>query len=134
MDYEVFIPIVGSICLFGMITAVVVLPAYFKSRERQSLQNVIRAAIEKGQPLPPEVIEAMTKDIQVKAVPSRARDLRKAIVWLAIAAAVITIGVIHGYDEGFDETYGWYAVATVPGFIGLAFLALSLLGKDRKAA
>ena len=68
---EILIPI----ALFAMIAAIVIVPRYFKSLERQKMTETVRLAIEKGQPLPPEVIEALTSRSQAVASPSR--DLRR---------------------------------------------------------
>ena len=57
---EDFIPIFAIFAVFGTITAIIVGPTYFKARERRDIQKTVRAAIDKGQPMPPEVIEADT--------------------------------------------------------------------------
>ena len=127
------VPLVGvliPIAFFAMIAAIFILPAYFKSRERRNLQDTLRVAIEKGQELPPEVINALTTD--AKRPPSRLRDLRNAVIWLAIAGALVAIGVIRAFDEGdMSDAYGWFAAACLPGFIGLAFLGFAALNKER---
>ena len=43
----------------AMIAAIVIAPRYFRSQERQKMADLMRAAIERGQPVPPEVIEAI---------------------------------------------------------------------------
>ena len=58
MSLEPLIPIF----FFAMIAALVVVPRYFRSREREALQATLRTAIEKGQPLPAEVIDAISLD------------------------------------------------------------------------
>ncbi|HRD47742.1 MAG TPA: DUF6249 domain-containing protein, partial [Caulobacter sp.] len=55
--FEILIPLAP----FVMIIAIIVVPAWLKSRERREMQATLRTAIEKGQPLPTEIIEAMTK-------------------------------------------------------------------------
>jgi hypothetical protein len=134
---EVWIPIVGSISLFGMITAVVVLPSYFRSRERRELQATIRAAIEKGQPLPPEVIEAIgSEGARTEVLPSPHRDLRRGVIWLAVALGLVTIGVVDSIGDGYfdiGDADGWWAFAALPGFVGLAFIVLGLISRSRTA-
>ena len=53
---EEFIPI----AFFIMIGAIVLVPAWLKSKERKEMQATLRSAIEKGQPLPPEVIDSLS--------------------------------------------------------------------------
>ena len=66
---EDFIPVIAILSVFGTITAIIVGPTYFKTRERRDMQKTVRAAIDKGQPLPPEVIEALSNEA-ARAAPS----------------------------------------------------------------
>jgi hypothetical protein len=125
MGPEIVVPVVG--CM--MIVAIVCLPIYFKSRERREMQATLRVAIEKGQPIPPEVIEAMTR--AVKMPPTRLRDLRTGVIWLAIG---IGIGLatyfgdfIHG-DGDFDSI----GLACIPAVIGVAFIVLSFFNPNKE--
>jgi len=125
MGVEILIPLAGIF----MIIAIVVGPAWLKSRERREMQAVFRAAVEKGQPLPPELIDAMTKD-QVRKLPSASRDLRMGVILLAlsagIAAAFLTLG--YGIDQDATHIAGF---AAIPGAIGLAFIILSFFNKNK---
>lgn len=114
---EILIPI----SLFAMIAAIVIVPRYLKSLERQKLQDTLRASIEKGAALPPEVIEALTSD--VKPPPSPYRDLRAGIVWLGIAVGFAAMGFAVSFEEP-DALYPMLGVAAFPGFIGLALISL----------
>lgn len=117
--------------IFGTIAALAIVPVYFKSLERQRLQETLRAAIDKGQPLPPEVIEALTSDVKVRPKPSPQRDLRVGIIWVGVAVGIAALGIALSFDEP-DATYPLLGVAAFPGFIGLAFIIISFLarGKD----
>lgn len=124
MGPEIVVPVVG--CM--MIVAVVCLPFYFRSRERREMQRTLRVAIEKGQPVPPELIEAMTKS--VKTPPTRLRDLRVGVIWLAIGigiALATSLGVVHG-DGDFDG----FGIAALPGMIGIAFIVLSFFNPNKE--
>jgi len=124
--------ILVPISLFAAIAAVIILPSYFKSKERERLQDTLRVAIEKGQPLPPEVIEAVARG--GKFMSTRVQDFRKAAIWLAIAGALATIGFIVGWWEGFDHdgVIAPFAMAAIPGFVGLVYLVFGLLNRERK--
>jgi len=116
------------IAVFVMVAVIVVVPRYLKSLERQKMAETLRAAIEKGQPLPPEMINVLTAD--VKPPPSPQRDLRRGMILLAVALALVVMGLLVGQGEP-DATYPMIGLAAIPGFIGLAFIAMSRLGRDR---
>jgi hypothetical protein len=121
---EILVPI----SLFAMIAAIVIVPRYLKSLERQKLQETLRASIEKGAALPPEVVEALTSD--VKPPPSPYRDLRAGIIWLGIAVGFAAMGLAVSFEEP-DALYPMLGVAAFPGFIGLALIALSFVTRKK---
>ncbi|MEH6664153.1 MAG: DUF6249 domain-containing protein [Brevundimonas sp.] len=127
MGSEIFIPL----GLFAMIVAIVAIPAWLKSRDRREMQGTLRAAIEKGQPLPAELIEAMGKDAG-KATPSAQRDMRVGVIWLAIAMGVTVFGFgLSRADAEPEIFYVMGSIAAIPGFIGLAFIVLSFFNKNK---
>lgn len=122
---EILIPL----AFFAMIAAIVLVPRYFKSIERQKLQDTLRAAYEKGQDMPPELITSMIEERKAPiATPDR--DLRTGIIWLGIAIGFAAFGLALGFVEG-DATYPLLGIAAFPGFIGLAFVVLGLIGKKK---
>jgi hypothetical protein len=132
---EDFIPVFAIFAVFGTITAIVVGPTYLKSRERQAMQQTLRHAIDKGQDLPPEVIDAMTRDVS-KNLPSRTRDIRRGIIWLAIGIGIAAFGLINDLswsdgDWGGHVGDGLLGVAAIPVTIGLAFIVLSFFNKNK---
>ena len=120
--------ILVPISFFAMIAAIVIVPRYLKSLERQKLQETLRAAVERGQPIPPEVVDAMTVERKQPGAPER--DLRRGIVWLGVGAGLATFGLVLGYAEP-DATYPLLGIAAFPSFIGLAFLAIYFLTRGR---
>ena len=113
--------------LFAMVGGIVISSRYFRHKERSQMQETLRAAYEKGQPVAPELIEAMQVG-QKAVVRDRGgpeRDLRRGIFWLAWAAALLAAGgAAYYYDPSNDGTGFCMAVAAFPGFIGLAYLAV----------
>ena len=132
---EDFIPLVAILSVFGTITAIAFGPAYLKSREKREMQATVRHAIDKGQQLPPELIEAMTKDVSSK-LPSRTRDIRRGIIWLAVGIGIATFGFLS--ELGWDRTEmenvanGMLGVAAIPITIGLAFIVLSFFNANKE--
>ncbi len=126
---EVLIPLAP----FIMVIAIVVVPAILKSRERKEMQATLRAAIEKGQPLPPEVIEALSKD-NIKAPATAAKDMRVGVILLAVSIGIALFGSAFNFIGGFEETKAVapiVGIAAIPGMIGLAFIVLSFFNKNK---
>lgn len=132
---EDFIPLVAILSVFGTITAIVFGPTYMKFRERREVQETVRAAIDKGQALPPEVIDAMTKDV-TKNLPSRTRDIRRGIIWLAVGIGLAAFGLIndfHSINGGWEDNAGegLLGIAAIPVTVGIAYLILSFFNKNK---
>ncbi|HYC98738.1 DUF6249 domain-containing protein [Brevundimonas sp.] len=131
---EDFIPLFAIFAVFGTITAIIVGPTYLKSREKREMQTTIRHAIDKGQDLPPDLIDAMTKDVASK-LPSRTRDLRRGVIWLAVGIGIAAFGTVsemggNHWNEGFDN--GLLGIACIPVTIGLAFIVLSFFNPNKE--
>jgi hypothetical protein len=124
---EILIPL----AFFAMIAGLVIVPRYFKSMERQKMAETLRVAIEKGQPLPTEVIDAMSSNVRSPGLPpSPQRDLRTGIIWLGIGVGLAAMGGAVSFEEA-DALYPVLGIAAFPIFIGLAFVALALLNKTK---
>jgi hypothetical protein len=136
MDGGFLVPI----ALFAAVAAVFILPSYFRSRDRARMHETLRIAYEKGQPVPPELIEALQVGGQmpIENPQSRAaRDLRAGIVWLAVGLGFVGIGVAFYaglyYVGGASETFASFAaIGAIPIFVGLAFMLLSALGRNKR--
>ena len=126
MDLGILVPLAP----FIMVAAIVCIPAWLRSRERREMQATVRAAIEKGQPLPPELIEAMTKDVKPSKVSSRNRDIRMGVIWLAIGLGFATLGTLISMEES-DAFYPMLGAASIPAVIGLAFIVLSFFNPNK---
>lgn len=130
---EDLVPIIAILAVFGTITAIIVGPTWLKTRERREVQETVRAAIDKGQPLPPEVIDAMSRDV-TKNIPSRSRDLRRGIIWLAVGVGIAAFSIINnmswgGIDSSVDGSL--LGISAIPITIGLAFIVLSFFNKNK---
>ena len=112
---ETLIPIV----LFLSIAVVVALFLYFKNKAKREMQKTMRAAIEKGQELTPEVIERLGSPPVAKN-----RDLRRGIISLAIGVGFIALGLSIPEEEAVGVMLG---VASFPIALGLGFLLMHKL-------
>ncbi|WP_332654872.1 DUF6249 domain-containing protein [Brevundimonas sp.] len=128
-------PILIVAIVFSAITAIVFGPSYLKSREKREIQTTVRHAIDKGQELPPELIDAMTKDVASK-LPSRTRDLRRGVIWLAVGigfAAFSYLSNLGWNDHDMEGAAGaMMGLSAIPVTIGLAFIILSFFNPNKE--
>ena len=128
-------PILIVAIVFSAITAIIFGPSYLKSREKREIQATVRHAIDKGQELPPELIDAMTRDVASK-LPSRTRDLRRGVIWLAVGigfAAFSYLSNLGWSDHDMQEATGaMFGLAAIPVTIGLAFIVLSFFNPNKE--
>ncbi len=104
------------IVLFITIGAVFALIFYLKYKTRHDVQNTVRAAIDKGESLSPELIESLAVSIS-----SPHADLRKGVISLAIGVAGVSFAAMLGEE---DATGPIMALSTFPILLGLAYLGL----------
>ncbi|MFN6982350.1 MAG: DUF6249 domain-containing protein [Brevundimonas sp.] len=130
---EDFIPLFAIFAVFGTITAIVFGPTFLKYREKRDIQETVRHAVDKGQQLPPELIDALTKDVQ-KSLPSRTKDIRRGIIWLATGIGIAAFGVVsdlggNNWDGGMQNPL--LGVSCIPITVGIAFIVLSFFNKHK---
>lgn len=109
---EELIPIV----MFLGLTVVFCTLFWFRYRARREMQETFRMALDKGQELTPEVIDRLGHP-----KPSKDKDLRLGVIWLALAVGLVLIGFAVP-DE--DALRGLLAGAAFPFAIGIAYLIL----------
>jgi len=127
MDGGILVPI----SFFVMIAAIVIGPRYFRSIERQKLADTLRVAMEKGQPLPPEIVDAMSSNVRATGLPpSPQRDMRTGIIWLGVGLGFAALGLTVSFEEP-DALMPLLGFATFPTFNGLAFILLGFLNKPK---
>lgn len=114
MDEEIFIPLGFFLAVFA--TTYVI--ALFRYRGRKAGQATLRAAIEQGQTLDSETIQALTG----YSPPSGDRDLRRGLILLSIAIATVGFGWV--LDDP-DAAKIFYGTALFPGLVGLAYVVMT---------
>jgi len=118
---EVLIPIT----LFVGMTLVFCLFFWFRHRTRNDMQATIRAAIDKGQELSPEIIDRLGSPKAPKD-----RDLRLSLLWIATALGTGVFAFMVP-DHGEDAERALLGIAAFPLFIGLAYLIMWRFGERR---
>lgn len=114
LDEDIIIPVV----MFAGLTIVTCFFFWFRYRSRADAQQTIRLALDKGLELSPELVDSLGQPRN-----SQDRDLRLAIIWLALAAGLVLIGfAVPG--GGAETIRGLLAGAALPFVIGVAYLIM----------
>ena len=115
------------IVLFLTIGGVFAVAFYLKYRTRHDVQNTVRAAIERGESLSPELIETLAVSIS-----SPFADLRKGVISLALGAAGMSFAVLLGEEDAVGPIM---ALSTFPILVGIAYLGLWFFtGRNRASS
>lgn len=112
MQEDFIIPV----ALFVSLAFTVTIGLWLRSRGQAQVQKTIRAAIEKGQELSPELLERMSGGIE----PNQ-RDLRRGVVLSGLALAIGVFAVVLGQEAALRPVLG---VACFPLLMGIAYLIL----------
>ncbi|MEZ5565209.1 MAG: DUF6249 domain-containing protein [Gammaproteobacteria bacterium] len=111
------------IVLFIAIAAVYALKYYFAHRTRRDVQNTVRAALERGDALTPDLLDRLVQ----APVPKRT-DLRRGVIGIGLGIGIGAFGLVVGEP---DAVRPMLAVGLVPLFLGLAYLVLWRLGNGK---
>jgi hypothetical protein len=106
---DTIIPIVAIVFVFGMPVFIVALVVYSRHRRQRLLHETIRTMIEKGVPIPPELLQPQ----QPRRLPKS--DFRRGLVWSAIGLGWFIAFTVKG-------NIGSGALGLIPLLIGAAFL------------
>lgn len=107
--------------MFAALAVILVFFFWFRYRGRSEMQQTIRAAIERGQELTPELVESLGKP----ATPSKDKDLRYALIWIAVAIGFSAMGGAIGAAEAEEEIFLIMSgVAAFPLMLGIAYLIM----------
>jgi hypothetical protein len=125
MDAGDFVPL----AFIAFLAAIIIVPNVLKYRDRARMHETMRAAFERGQPVPPEVIQALQTDVKPTRRPDI--DLRWAVILIGLSLGLVAMSFsLAHFDE--DAMYGTMSSAAIPGFIGLGFLVLWFFGRNSK--
>ncbi len=100
------------IVMFVVIGVVVATYLYLRYRARREVLQTVRFAMERGQEITPELLETLGGDVA-----GGQRDLRKGVIWLALAIAL----AIMSWTLDEPDLLG---PASLPLMFGLAYLVL----------
>ena len=120
MSVEIVVPVALFAALFGTVAIVMM----FRHRTRREMQLTVRAAIESGQALSPEILEGLTAALQ----PAPEADLRRGLVGLGLSLAFAVLAFTVGEPEAQGPILG---LAAFPFFVGLAYLVIWRMNRNQ---
>jgi Domain of unknown function (DUF6249) len=115
------VPVVFLLSIAGFFS----LRLRYRHLYRLAAQETIRGAIERGQPLTPELVAQLTG-----LDPSNG-DLRRGVISIAIAIAIGAFAFAVGEDDALGPLTG---IAAFPFLIGIAYLGLHRFSGTRDGA
>jgi len=113
MKEFVAIPIVAIIFLsiFGAPVLIVITIGIFAFIISRSRQRTIRMMVEKGQPVPAELLAPHTRAVRQRS------DVRRGVIWTMIGlGAMIFFGAVNEWEGGV------WSIGLIPFLIGLGYL------------
>ena len=109
----VAIPIVAIVFLsiFGAPVLIVIMIGMFTLLVSRMRQRTIRMMVEKGQPVPAELLEPATRGVRQRS------DVRRGVVWTMVGLGLmIWLGAINDWEGGV------WSFGLIPFLIGLGYL------------
>lgn len=126
-----FAGIVIAAIFWTFVASVILVPVYLRHRDRQQMHETLRLAYERGQPVPPELIEALQNNTPARPMSTPDRDLRRGVILIAVGLGFAGLGYGLWYGlMSVDDTAAYVSggctagVGAIPGLIGLAYLVL----------
>lgn len=126
------VPIMGILMIIAVVVGPGWIRSYYASRERDRMHETLRVALEKGQPMPPELLATLQGREPDGLVPPASTggdgDLRRGIVLVAVGLGLAGLG--WGFDYGLPDEAGPIVggivagAGAIPGMIGVAYLVL----------
>ncbi len=107
------IPLVGIVFLtiFGAPVLIVIAIGIFALLLSRSRQRTIRMMVEKGQPVPAELLAPHTRAVRQRS------DVRRGVIWTMVGlGAMIFLGAVNDWEGG-----AW-SIGLIPFLIGLGYL------------
>ncbi|MBA3812618.1 MAG: hypothetical protein H0X27_13445 [Caulobacteraceae bacterium] len=131
------VPILGIFMIIAVVIGPIWVKSYFAARDRAQMHETLRVAYEKGQPVPPELIESLQSKVSERSMPTPERDLRRAIVLISVGLGLCGLGYFMWYGLMSVNDIAAYTTGTsiagagaIPGLIGVAYLVLWLTRRN----
>ena len=105
------------ISMFAAIAVVLGLLLHYMHRNKAETQQTLRAAVQQGQQLTPELMAVLGEPVSTAKA-----DLRRGVIAIAIGLGIAALGLLGG-DEIYEK-WTIVGIGAMPTIIGLAYLGL----------
>jgi hypothetical protein len=129
-----FIPIVAIIAPFVMIIAIQISKSVARTQQERMRCEVIRAAIERGQPIPADVFKPLPTEDESEILAATSRtpnpqnDIRSGMILVGVGLGLfLMFGTFQVGD--WDGLHGLRWVGAIPAFIGVALIVNGLINR-----
>jgi hypothetical protein len=122
------IPLAGIFMIICVVVGPIWISSYFKSRERQRLHDTLRLMVENGQPVSGELLDSLNTGGKPRKTPN---DLRRGVILTSIGVGLAACGLVAGLTGDGDAVGPFLGLGAFPGFIGLGFVILALVSREK---
>jgi len=134
MDFGHIIPVVAIIAPFVMIISIQIAKSIARTHQERMRCEVMRAAIERGQPIPAEALRPLPDDDEeslrlhrhAPAGHSAFNDIRAGLICMGVGAGLYLMFATFQVGN-FDGLRGLRWVGAIPGFVGLALFVYGMI-------
>lgn len=121
---EILVPFI----VFSALVALIALFLLYKYKKKKLFLQMVERAIQRQAPLTPEVIREVANHFFTAN-----QDLRKGIFLLVTALSILAFSQLAEFRKNgnLDLNDALNGIAILPGLLGLAFLLLARLERDR---
>lgn len=121
---EILVPLI----VFSAFVALMALILMYKYKKKQLFLQMVERTIQQQAPLPAETIRELALHVF-----SANRDQRKGIFLLVLSASILAFSYFADFRQNgnLDLNDALNGIAILPGLLGLAFLLLARLDRQR---
>ncbi len=121
------IPIVVIVMPFAFVVCVMAINSRKHTRARQMQHETLRLMVEKGQPIPPEMLK-----IPEEPEKKKSDDRKTGLILIAVGIGIFIFFQSMGMQEQDAFPIRW--AGAIPGLVGVALLANWFLTRKERAA
>jgi hypothetical protein len=121
---EILVPLIS----FSALVALLALLLLYKYKKKKLFLEMVERTLTLQAPLSPETIREVAAHFF-----SANRDVRKGIFLLVVAFSILAFSYVADFRQNgnLDLNDALYGIAVLPGMLGLAFLLLARLDRQR---